>query len=183
MIAAALLTAPALARADAFSKDPATLTTIAAFNQVCLANAGHPDRIRAWAADHKVPNVTAPAGREIFVGTGQGGDAWFFHTQAGNTLVLSLRANSNACTIYADRAEPAGIENLYRFVAHLLGTAPAQTRTLPDRDEASQYGRHIAHGVLITGAPAFAEVSLMMMSYANTGGPYQAMIQIGAVSR
>ena len=50
------------------AEDPAASFLIRLFTNVCTTNVGQPEKVRAWAQDKHLQDVTSPAATEVFVG-------------------------------------------------------------------------------------------------------------------
>ena len=76
------------------------------FMNVCIPNIGQPEKIRAWANEKHLQEVTSPAALDVFVGPeDKGGDAWAVPSAFGS-FALSIRGTSQACAVWARAANP-----------------------------------------------------------------------------
>jgi len=74
-----------------------------------MKNIGRPDGVRVWAADHHLTSMENPDALQAYAG-GEAGAVWAVNTVAGQ-FVLAIRAPTNACAVFADKADTQVVEN------------------------------------------------------------------------
>jgi hypothetical protein len=85
------------------------------FMDVCIPDVGEPQKVRAWAEEHHLQEVTNPIALDVFVGPGGNGVAWAVPSTVGS-FALSIRGRTEACAAWARAANPPDIEALFRRI-------------------------------------------------------------------
>jgi hypothetical protein len=161
----------AAARAD----DPRVTALMDVFSHACLSTQANSGLVRAWAAGQKLPEITSPQGRAIFIGNG-GGDAWLLRV-AGTDAVLSTRTaygSSGSCIIYGTAADPAEFLKRYEQLLSLDTQHGARVTMQFNSDKPGAYGDRIGKLAFIQPAnPAIPPQILALITNQRTGGAYQ----------
>jgi hypothetical protein len=84
------------------------------FTASCVRGLAQPDNVRNWAESTRLKLITDPADLNTFVGPGQGGTAWTLPSTNDRRITLSLRGGTQACVVWAERADPKSAEELFR---------------------------------------------------------------------
>jgi hypothetical protein len=100
---------------QASAEDAGASFLVKLFTSVCSPNVGHPEKVRAWALDKKLIEVTSPTALEVFIGPGGKGAAWAVPTSYGS-FALSIRGTTEACAVYARNADPTEVESYFRKI-------------------------------------------------------------------
>jgi hypothetical protein len=146
------------------------------FTQACMQDPGNPDSTRAWAASHHLAVVTNPRGLQIFAG-GPGGSAWQILDRS-TPLVLAIRATTNICAVFAERADPAALTTRFEQLIAALPAGSGPPQRLPDRTKAGTFGVRTMK-VVLDQAPKQKLLTFMLMTDERPGGVFQVTIQVG----
>ena len=105
-----------LPSAMAIAEDYNAELTHRLFTATCMRRLGKPEQIRAWAQEARLPPITEPNLLNTFVGTTPGakGAAWSLPSPNGRRFTLSIRAGTQACTLWAEAGDPKTAEELFR---------------------------------------------------------------------
>src|SRR5437879_8992974 len=82
------------------------------FMDVCIPDVEAPQKVRAWAEEHHLQEVTNPIALDLFVGPGGKGVARAVPSTVGS-FALSIRGRTEACAVWARAANPADVEALF----------------------------------------------------------------------
>ena len=93
---------------SARAEDAKANTVLRLFIDACIPGMGQPDKVRAWATEQHLQEVTAPAALGVFVGAGTKGAAWAVPSPTGD-FVLSIRGTTEACAVWARAADPGEV--------------------------------------------------------------------------
>ncbi|MFC4529088.1 hypothetical protein ISN76_18775 [Dyella halodurans] len=168
---------------QAASADPAANAAGHLFMQVCRAdNLAHPERIRAWAAEHHLPEVSNPKGRAVFVGDGPNGIAWHIHDD-NTELVLAIRSKTGGCAVYAEPLDPAALGQIYSMLIAGYAKEFSVTTPLPDKAQPGPYGTATGKVRLVDGPDSKSQLLLTLITHEKPGGPYQGALQITLTHR
>lgn len=165
----------------ALSEDPKANAVLHLFTDACVPNMGQPDKVRSWAADQHLQEISAPAALELFVGAGAKGVAWAVPISLGS-FALSIRGTTEACAVWARAADPgdvaAGFEKLMDGVRR-----PGLDVGLEKDTKASTLSgeaRTIVYHVRPTsGTSGYA---FTLLTAERSGGPFQASLQVARAS-
>lgn len=161
--------------------DPAAEFLLRLFNNACLPNIAHTERVRAWAADHHLSEVQNPAALSIYVGAGDGGGLWAVPSSAG-TFALSVRTETKACAVWAGAADPNEVSAGVKTMMDQLKRSGDSVSVIRDSTADMEFGRRHGLMYLVTAAGAPNSVALTMITNERPGGAYQATLQVGAVA-
>jgi len=164
-----------------FAADPGAEFLLRLFNNACMPNIAHADRVRAWAADHHLSAVQNPAAISIYVGPGDGGGLWAVPSPAG-TFALSVRTETKACAVWAGAADPDEVSARVKTMMDELKRSGNTVSVVRDSTTDMEFGRR--HGLiyLVSSAGAPNSVALTMITNERPGGAYQATLQVGTVA-
>lgn len=156
----------------------ASAELVGAFSDACLRHLGDLDGVTDWAKAHGLSPLAGPSqALEAYTGDANG-SAWSIRGKFTDGVV-ALRANTGACAIFGERADPDAFARAYdkivASVAAQLGTTDVET---PQRDvaEPSTFGRHVAKVRRVSGRGKI--VSVVLLTYERPGGPYQVGMAI-----
>jgi hypothetical protein len=172
----------ALVPLPALADDPKANTVLHVFMDACIPNMGQPDKIRAWAEDQHLQEISAPAALEVFVGAGAEGAAWAVPSPLGS-FALSIRGVTEACAVWARAADPddvaAGFKKLMEGVSRPgldVGIDSDTTATTP----VGQAHSIVYHLWPSSGKSGYA---FTLLTAEHPGGAFQASIQVAPASR
>jgi hypothetical protein len=94
------LFAAVIGPASAAGADPAANVLVKLFMDVCIPDVGQPQKVRAWAEEHHLQEVTSQIALDLFVGPGGKGVAWTVPSTIGS-FALSIRGKTEACAVWA----------------------------------------------------------------------------------
>jgi hypothetical protein len=174
----ALLSAPNAALGD----DASSNFLVKLFVSVCIPNVGQPEKVRDWAADHGLQEITTPAALNVFVGPGPKGIAWAVPSAVGS-FALSVRGTTEACAVWARVAAPNDVENMFRPIVEGAARAGVDVSVIKDAHDRSPSG--IVHTLIysVSGTEKFRGGFLYTMQTAERpGGPFQASLQAARFS-
>jgi hypothetical protein len=191
--AVALAFVPAMVRA---ADDPAAQYSLALFDQACLQNFGHLDRVHDWAQSRNLAPIVNPLALEIYLGSrpasvtnehaiaGGGvvnlGRAWAIPEPSGR-FVLSTRYDPESCIAWAQVADPAQVEaGFERLVERSSRPGVRVTVEQDKRVEVPSASVHLQVVRFWAGGPE-TSFALALATVNRPGGPFQAMIQIQRV--
>jgi hypothetical protein len=103
------------------------------FAQACLAGAGQPGDLRAWAGRRRLPVLPARLAAG-FAGAGRPATVFDAGTAAGRMVLVS--ADDGACQVVVERATQASAETALVRVLGLFGVTAAPVFAKADREEA-----------------------------------------------
>jgi hypothetical protein len=147
------------------------------FSQACLKNLFHPERVRSWATDHHLTSVQSAEAVAVYAGAGEGGAVWSAPMPSG-LFVLALRAQTQACAVFADKADPGAVE---AYVGQLMD---AQKRTgsavtvVKEDQTPTPFGRRHAILYMVGGSGSPTMSLFVVITNERPGGPYQATVQV-----
>ena len=160
------------------SADPAANAVAHLFMQICRAdNLANPERIRAWAADHHLPEINNPKGRAVFVGAGPDGIAWHIHDE-NTELVLAIRSKTGGCAVYAEPLDPTALGQIYGMLIAGYAKEFSVTTPLPDKMQQGPYGISTGKVRLVEVPGSKSQLLLTLITNEKPGGPYQGSLQI-----
>jgi len=188
---AAATIALAWSTAPARAEDVAAQFTVALFDQACVQNFGHLDRVGDWALNRDLAPIVNPLALQVYMGfrvsahthehsvAGGGvlnlGQAWAVPGPSGH-FVLSTRFDPESCIVWAQAADQTEVEAGFKA---LIGRAskPGVIVTL-DQDKSIEVPNAKVHVQVyrfwIKPETSFA---LVLATVNRSGGPFQAMIQ------
>ena len=165
------------------SADPAANVAARLFLQVCqVSNLANPDRIRAWAAEHHLPQVKDPNGLAVFVGKGPDGVAWWIH-QENTELVLAIRSQTGGCAVYAEPLDPAALGEIYDMLITGYAKKFAVVTPVPDKIQSGPYGTRVGKVRLIEEPNNNSQLLFTLITNERQGGPYQGTLQVTLIRR
>ena len=162
---------------SAVAEDASANFLVKLFATVCIPNVGQPDKVRAWAAEKHLPEVTAPVALDVFVGPGGKGTAWAAPSTVGS-FALSIRGTSEACAVWARDAAPADVEALFRTILEGAKRPGVDVSVVKDTRDPSPSG--VIHTLVysVSGADKLRGGLLYTMQTAERpGGPFQRSLQ------
>jgi hypothetical protein len=172
----------ALAPLSAVADDPRANAVLRLFIDACVPNMGQPDKIRGWAQDQHLQEISAPAALGLFVGAGTKGAAWSVPSPLGS-FALSIRGITEACAVWARAADPddvaAGFKKLMEGVSRPdldVGIDSDTTATTPS----GQVHSTVYHVWPSSGTSGYA---FTLLTAERPGGAFQASIQVASASR
>ena len=181
-IALAWSTAPARA------EDAAAQFTVALFDQACVQNFGHLDRVGDWALNRDLSPIDNPVALQVYMGyrvsarthehsvAGGGvlnlGQAWAVPAPSGR-FVLSTRFDPESCIVWAQTADQAEVEAGFKAMID-RAKKPGVTVTL-DQDKSIEVPSANVHVQVYRFWTK--PVALALATVNRSGGPFQAMIQ------
>jgi hypothetical protein len=178
LIAVLIVSAPASTRAN----EPNANFVLRLFIDACIPNMGHPEKVRAWAAEQHLPEVTAPPALELFVGAGTKGAAWAVPSSLGS-FALSIRGTTEACAVWARTADPVEVAAGFQKIMDGVTRPGLDVGIESDTTTATHVGqaRSLAYHVWpSTGQTGFV---FTMLTAEHPGGGFQASIQVARATR
>lgn len=172
-----LATLIALSATSVRATDPAANFIVKLFAAVCVLNMGQPDKVRDWASQKRLPTVSNPTARKVFMGEGDKGDAWYVPSQAGN-FALSIRAATEACAVWAGGADPAESEALFRQIIEGVKRPGLEVTTLDEKKVPTPVGEALS---LVYGVRATTEkrgFAFTLLTAENPGSSFQVSMQV-----
>lgn len=168
---------------QASAEDAAASFLVKLFSNVCLPDAGHPEKVRAWASEMKLSEVTTPAALDIFVGPGGKGAAWAVPTSIGS-FALSIRGTTEACAVYARAADPTEVERYFRKIMEGIARPGITVTVAKDSTEPGAHGSVRLLSYAVSAADNHGPGFLYTLTTAGrTGGAFQASLQAARYSR
>jgi len=140
------------------------------------------DRARNFVAEHGFQPIAAPNALRAMVGDGDLGGAWStFNWATGNGFAVSIRGHGQACSVWGEYVEPAGMEKNFRSLIEgiaapdtpvtLVGdeelrSSKARGKRVSYRIDNLKLGRSISHilqvtdmnGTLVGGLPMRVQI-------------------------
>jgi len=149
------------------------------FTDVCIPNLGQVEKVRAWAAEKRLTEVTAPAALAVFVGAGDGGVAWAVPTSFGS-FALSIRGESHSCAVYARTADPGEVESNFRTILEGVSRPGLVVKTIKDDKSSGPTGTIHTLIYSVSGVGNEGRGFLFILQTAEkNGGAFQASLQAG----
>jgi hypothetical protein len=146
----------------------------------CIPNMGHPERVRAWAEDHHLQEITDPIPLSVFVGPGDGGAAWSVPTSIG-AFAISIRGGSHACATYARQANPVLVESNFKTIVDGVKRPGIEVRVERDETVPTAYGKGRTLAYIVTLPDADKGFEQIMQTMEKPGGGFQAVLMLGGV--
>jgi hypothetical protein len=190
--AAAAAIALAWPETGARAADAAAQYSLALFDQACMQNFGHLDRVENWALSRDLTPIVNPLALQVFLGfrvsgathehsvAGGGrlnlGQAWAVPAPAGR-FVLSTRYDPESCIVWAQSADATQVEAGFKAIVD-RARKPGITVTL-DQDNTIDVPSARVHVQVYRFWTGVAETAfaLTLATVDRSGGPFQAMIQ------
>jgi hypothetical protein len=167
---------------SALADDPKANAVLRLFMDACVPNMGQPDKVRTWAADQHLQEISAPAALGVFVGAGTKGAAWAVPSPLGS-FAVSIRGFTQACAVWARAADPddvaEGFKKLMEGVSRPrldVGIDSDTTTTTP----VGQAHSSVYHLWPSSGKSGYA---FTLLTAERPGGAFQASIQVAPASR
>ena len=177
----ALCCGPARAADPGQTSDPAANTVVRMFMSACIPAAGQPDKVREWAAAQHLQPIASPAALEIFVGPGGKGAAWAMPTPDGH-FALSIRGTTQACAVWAQKADPAAVEDDFRKIIDGVKQPGLVVTADKDLTQPSPYGKARVLIYNIAGEIGHSGLEMTMMTAEKPGAAFQASLQMARVA-
>lgn len=162
---------------SALAEDAPANFLVKLFATVCIPSVGQADKVRAWATEHHLPEITAPVALDVFVGSGGKGIAWAVPSAVGS-FALSVRGTSEACAVWARTAAPTDAETLFRTTLEGAKRPGVDVSIIKDTRDPSPSG--VIHTLVysVSGADKLKGGFLYtMQTVERPGGPFQASLQ------
>jgi hypothetical protein len=167
---------------SALADDPKSDAVVHLFLEVCVPSMGQPDKVRAWATEHQLMEVTAPAALGVFVGPGTKGNAWAVPSPVGS-FALSIRGTSEACAVWARAADPNDVAALFKKMMEGIGRPGLDVGVESDTTTSTPVGEArslVYHAWPVSGRSGYA---FTLLTAERPGGAFQASIQVATASR
>ncbi len=147
------------------------------FMTVCIPNVGQPEKVRAWAAEKRLEEVTSPTALQVFVGPGDKGAAWAVPSAFGS-FALSIRGGSQACAVWARAANPTDVETMFRTILDGVTRPGVDVSIVKDTRDQSPSGivRTLIYSVSGTDKQRGGFLYTMQTAE-RAGGAFQASLQ------
>ena len=157
--------------------DPAANFVTRLFAEVCIPNMGHPDKVRAWADQKKLPRIENPEALRVFVGAGEKGSAWYLPSRLGS-FSLSIRGTTEACAVWAREANPAEVDTMFRKIMEGVNRPGLQVAIFDQQNRLTPVGeaRSLEYSVRPTTGPNGFLFTLLTSQ--NPGSAFQASMQV-----
>ena len=147
------------------------------FTNVCIPNVGQPDKVRAWATEKNLPEVTSEPALNVFVGPGNKGIAWAVPSAYGS-FALSLRAKTKACAVWARAANPTDVEKYFSEILEGASRPGVNVTIVKDSHDTTSGGNVHTLIYSVTASEARNSGLLYTMQVSkNSGGAFQATLQ------
>lgn len=174
--AAAPAATPAAPAAPAYEIDSPAQFIDQIFGDVCIPNYETPEKIRAYALERHLPQVTNTQILPLYVGQGAG-TAWVVPSPLGS-FVLSIREAQARCAVFSREADPLAVDTYFR--ARVEGNTKPGFEAFNDRDTLvpTPVGTVRAVMFVVTEPDASESVEMTMLSVDKPGGSFQATYQI-----
>jgi hypothetical protein len=177
--------------APARAEDAAAQFAVAVFDQACVQNFGHLDRVGDWALNRDLAPIDNPLALQVFLGyrvsahthehsvAGGGvlnlGQAWAVPAPSGR-FVLSTRFDPESCIVWAQTADQADVEAGFKAMID-RASKPGVAVTL-DQDKSIEVPSASVHvQVYRFWTKPETSFALALATVNRSGGPFQAMIQ------
>jgi len=152
------------------------------FMDVCIPNVGAPQKVRAWAEEHRLQEITNPIALDVFVGPGGKGGAWAVPSSVGS-FALSIRGRTEACAVWARAANPPAVEALFRTILEAVSRPGVDVSIEKDSHDQSPSGTIHTLIYRVSGTEKQRGGFLYTMQTAeHAGGPFQASVQAARFS-
>jgi hypothetical protein len=178
LLAALFVNAPEFALAD----DPSANFVLRLFIDACVPNMGQPDNTRAWAAERHLPEVSAPAALEVFVGAGTKGSAWAVPSPLGS-FAISIRGTTEACAVWVRTADPAELAAVFKKL--MEGVARPGLDVGIDSDTTTPTPVGQARSLVYHVWPASGKIgfAFTVLTAEHAGGAFQGSLQVARATR
>jgi hypothetical protein len=180
-----VLVAAVVPPASAEGGDASANFLVKLFMEVCIPDVGTPQKVRAWAEEHHLQEVTNPIALDVFVGPGDKGAAWAVPASVGS-FALSIRGRTEACAVWARAANPPDVETLFRTIVEGASRPGVDVRVVKDTRDQSPSG--VVHSLVysVSGTDKQRGGFMYIMQTAERpGGPFQASLKsaryVGAI--
>lgn len=167
---------PVSAAADARADFVAKL-----FIDACVPNMGQPAKVRTWAEEHHLNQISSLAALGVFVGPGDRGAAWAVPAASGN-YALSIRGTTTACAVWAQAADPEAVEALFKTLIQGVERPGLKIAVDEDLTSPSPSGKVRTLIYNVTVPEAAISYEFTMQTAEHPGGAFQASIQVARAS-
>jgi hypothetical protein len=157
--------------------DPGAVIVMKIYTDVCVPNMGKPDQVRAWAAEKHLPPITSEPALGVFVGAGEHGGAWAVPSNAGN-FALSIRGKTEACAVWARKADPADVEAAFKKVIDGIARPGLEITKIEDKTVPTPIGQARSLVYLVKTASSPTGFVFTMLTAEHPGSAFQASLQI-----
>jgi hypothetical protein len=152
------------------------------FMDVCIPDVGAPQKVRAWAEEHHLQEVTNPIALDVFVGPGSKGGAWAVPSSVGN-FALSIRGRTEACAVWARAASPPEVEALFKTILEGVSRPGVAVSIVKDARDQSPSGTVHTLIYSVSGTEKQRGGFLYTMpTTEHAGGPFQVSLQVARFS-
>jgi hypothetical protein len=168
---------------SAIADDTSANFLLRLFMNVCIPNVGQPERVRAWAAEKHLQEITNPIALHVFVGSGGKGVAWAVPAAFGS-FALSVRGETEGCATWAQVANPAEVEGYFRKIVEGAARPGVDVGVVKDNRDPSPSGT--VHTVVYSVSGTDKEKGgflYTMVTAERSGGPFQASLQAARFAR
>jgi hypothetical protein len=172
----------AIAPFSARAGDPKANALLRLFSEACVSSMGQPDKVRAWATEQRLQEVTAPAALGVFVGAGTNGAAWEVPSLLGS-FALSIRGITEGCAVWARAADPDDVAAGFKQLMEGVGRPGLDVGVESDTTTSTPVGqaRSLVYHVWVSAGKYGYAFSLLTAERA--GGAFQASIQVARASK
>jgi hypothetical protein len=125
----------------AHAEDYNSIAAINLFTTTCVRNLANPDDVRAAAKTSRYAPITDAGELAYFVGNGGKGAAWRLPSSTGARFTLSLRAETQTCAVWVERAERESVEAEFRKMVMGAGRPGITVKTESDETLPIKGGR------------------------------------------
>jgi hypothetical protein len=168
---------------SAIADDASANFLLRLFMSVCIPNVGQPEKVRAWAAEKHLQEITNPVALHIFVGSVGKGVAWAVPSAFGS-FALSIRGETEGCATWARVADPAEVEGYFRKIVEGAARLGVEVSVVKDTRDPSPSGT--VHTVVYSVSGTDKEKGgflYTMLTAERSGGPFQASLQAARFAR
>ena len=176
-----LLAAPARGAEPPVSHDPQVADATRLFSQGCVDHIGDPGGTRAWADGQGFPRIGPGPLTEVLIGPGDKGAAWMIPGE-GPHLALSIRGRTEACAVWAERADPVEATTIFRRIMAGTERPGVRVERQPDATRTTPYGALRTEMYQVSGNQPGRALVFTLITVERPGGVFQVNMQV-AVAR
>jgi hypothetical protein len=157
--------------------DPAAEFLTKLFTDVCVSNLGQPTKVREWAEQHHLAQMTNPGALGVFVGPGDNGAAWGVPAAEGG-FILSIRGMTQGCAVWARSADPGEVRTYFTKIIEGIRRPGIDVTVDKNTTEPSPFGEFRALAYNITAPKASTSFEFILMTAERPGSTFQASMQV-----
>lgn len=162
---------------NAVAEDPNAAFVTKLFLEACVPNMGQSNKVRDWANEHHLTPILNPIALQVFVGKGDGGDAWGAANGDGQ-FVLSIRGETKACAVWARTASPNEVLNYFTKVIEGVRRPGVEVKLVTDEKAPTPFGTAHTLAYQVGGGLSASAFVFLLQTIEQPGGAFQVSMKV-----